>query len=64
MLMEAGMNVCRFNFSHGEYSWFEEVIAMVTLHPYFLTSSATLFRRFTLCFSTLLRRFCDTSSLF
>jgi len=35
MLMEAGMNVCRFNFSHGEYSWFEEVIAMVTLHPYF-----------------------------
>jgi hypothetical protein len=29
MLMESGMNVARFNFSHGEYSWFEEVISMI-----------------------------------
>ena len=29
MLMESGMNVARFNFSHGEYSWFEEVIAII-----------------------------------
>lgn len=31
MLMTAGMNVARFNFSHGEYSWFEEVIAMIRM---------------------------------
>lgn len=29
MLMGAGMNVARFNFSHGEYEWFEKVIAMI-----------------------------------
>ena len=29
MLMAAGMNVARFNFSHGEYSWFEEVIGII-----------------------------------
>ena len=29
MLMAAGMNVARFNFSHGEYEWFEQVIGMI-----------------------------------
>ena len=29
MLMAAGMNVARMNFSHGEYAWFEELIAMI-----------------------------------
>lgn len=29
MLMKAGMNVARLNFSHGDYAWFEEVIGMI-----------------------------------
>lgn len=29
MLMGAGMNVARFNFSHGEYEWFEQAIGIV-----------------------------------
>ena len=29
MLMESGANVMRFNFSHGEYSWFEDVIRII-----------------------------------
>ena len=28
-LMKAGVNVFRFNFSHGEYAWFEEVIGTI-----------------------------------
>ena len=29
MLMAAGMNVARLNFSHGEYSWFERTIEII-----------------------------------
>eukprot|EP00928_Gymnodinium_smaydae_P081134 TRINITY_DN64703_c0_g1_i1.p1 TRINITY_DN64703_c0_g1~~TRINITY_DN64703_c0_g1_i1.p1 ORF type:complete len:582 (+),score=149.83 TRINITY_DN64703_c0_g1_i1:39-1748(+) len=29
MLMAAGMNVARFNFSHGEYDWFADTFALI-----------------------------------
>ena len=41
VLMKAGMNVARFNFSHGEYDWFEESFELIRRWVLTLTLSAS-----------------------